>query len=625
MSKLDKFPDAPRPQGRTAHDMSHDFKFTMANGMLLPVEHDILLPSDTVYLKFHYFGRNQFPFLAPAMVDIDFHTDYFFVPMQMLWTPFGSFIEGVNDTFSSHFYSISNSLGSPKTQLINLPLVNYTYLRNYVYDNRRSYYINPRSLSDTHILPEVLGRNYARLMDMFGFNPEVSTTSYLNPPSFPYQFLAYQAIYQNYFRLDDREKFDPTTFNLDRYVDSISSGNPVLPQSVAADEFMGTFLLRYRPQYFDYFSSVKASPLLHDVNMLATLDNSEFVGFNDFCFKLGLEDGNVGPSFNPDHLTPSYSQSFSFDDSIKNVEFTSNSVNDLRSAFALDKLLSVTARARKNYDSQILAHFGFKVPHDVKHEISHLGHEVSTMHIGQVMSLAETDNASLGTRSGDGTVSQKSKGIKFTAPCHGVLMIIFSSAVRYDYEVPYLRRNFVQSRLDLFVPEYDHLGMQPVFAIETFPVITGTTATNHNYLPADRAFTIQGWQYRYSQFKRGINRLSHAFSPDANELMPNAGQTLNSYVAYRKPFNGNVFGVRFDSEFGWEVGNFQYSQQEANFQSLPTDTNNLFSVEYQTSWPSVDTGVYPWMLYVNDPFLIASRIEYKKVSIMSAYSMPKLD
>ena len=38
--------------------------------------------------------------------------------------------------------------------------------------------------------------------------------------------------------------------------------------------------------------------------------------------------------------------------------------------FAVEKLLRITGRARKDYDSQVLAHLGFKVPHDVKHELT---------------------------------------------------------------------------------------------------------------------------------------------------------------------------------------------------------------------------------------------------------------
>ena len=30
----------------------------------------------------------------------------------------------------------------------------------------------------------------------------------------------------------------------------------------------------------------------------------------------------------------------------------------------------ITGRTKKNYDAQVLAHFGVNVPHDVKHDIT---------------------------------------------------------------------------------------------------------------------------------------------------------------------------------------------------------------------------------------------------------------
>ena len=102
----------------------------------------------------------------------------------------------------------------------------------------------------------------------------------------------------------------------------------------------------------------------------------------------------------------------------------------IRQMFANEKLAMITGRARKNYDSQILAHYGIKVPHDVKHELSLIGQDSYSLRIGEVTSLASTDDAPLGELAGKGWASSRENGNqprqhKFTAPVHGVVMTIF--------------------------------------------------------------------------------------------------------------------------------------------------------------------------------------------------------
>ena len=88
----------------------------------------------------------------------------------------------------------------------------------------------------------------------------------------------------------------------------------------------------------------------------------------------------------------------------------------------------ITGRTKKTYDAQVLAHYGVEVPHDVKHDITLIGHDTYPIHVGEVTSLAATNDASLGDLAGKGWAQSPNdvKKHKFTAPCHGVIMTIFS-------------------------------------------------------------------------------------------------------------------------------------------------------------------------------------------------------
>ncbi len=640
MSKLDSFPQPPRAQGRTAHDMSHDFKFTCNNGQLLPVEHDWLIPGDTAYLKFHFFGRNLLDFLAPAMCDIDFHVDYFFVPAMLIYTPFGSFERGVKDEFSSFYLARDTSTGNRLGHsVIKLPILDMKQVNDYFWRDARSFvyhFSDPDTGQSGAQIPgeqlqyEALGRQYVRLMDMLGFNGQLDSQVGFNPNVFPYALCSYQCIYEKYFRLDDREDYSPI-FNLDKFANVMSDAglihlysNPKVQNQ--EQQLKNLFRLRYRPANFDYFNSVKKSPLLNDQNLnynqQLSIDNiPQFKDapswFGEYESYPVTNSGYVGGINSPSNTANS--------GSITNL-FGTGSLNNsdaglaqLRQMFAVDKVAQVTARARKSYDAQVLAHFGYKVPHDVKHDLTHIAHESETMKIGQVISTGSVED--LGARAGNGVVSHESKGIKFTAPCHGCLMVIFSTSVRYDYQVPFLRKNFIQSRLDFWQPEFDHLGMQPTYMFET-----NYLGYDGFRLASDCAFDVQGWTYRYSEKKRNINRVSLAFGHDpwpASDL----AQTLSSYAPWQRPYHGVTFG-HYLSDPGdptsWTEGNYQYASDEFAFLSRPSDLDGIFSAIYDTSFPSeFPTNIGD--LFVRDQFIIASRVQYTKVSEMSAYSMPKLD
>ena len=67
----------------------------------------------------------------------------------------------------------------------------------------------------------------------------------------------------------------------------------------------------------------------------------------------------------------------------------------IRQAFANEKLAMITGRT-KNYDSQVLAHFGVKVPHDVKHDVTLVGRDTYKLRVGEVTSLATTQTGKYG-------------------------------------------------------------------------------------------------------------------------------------------------------------------------------------------------------------------------------------
>ena len=175
----DSLPGFQAKLPRTGHNLSHDLAFTATTGHLLPVFHDLLNPGETVDLKFDYVLRTQ-PLQAAAMSKIKCYTDYFFVPMQLLWQGWSDWYYNIHDQFSSYF---------PNQQTI-LPLVNFQSLFGNIFANKNVSSMTGLGGYTIHF-GEAFGRNAYRFFDMLGYRPDCIAKGVGTPTSglgsvFPY-------------------------------------------------------------------------------------------------------------------------------------------------------------------------------------------------------------------------------------------------------------------------------------------------------------------------------------------------------------------------------------------------------------------------------------------------------
>ena len=600
MSRIDEMPEYRARLNRQTHDLSHKFGFTCTVAHLLPVFHDFLNPGETVELAFNYNLRTQ-PLQSAAMVDIKTHVEYFFVPIQLLYEPFGSMFFNLNDNYSS-LYPLSSFNPNVQNQF---PVLDFAD----VIGDMQTYKSNIIGF-------EPWFNHVVRLFDHLGYNSKdianSSATDNWNPNVFPYPILAYNCIYEYYYRLDTRERFAQQYFNWDKYYNTATVNSGFV-------EYYNLIRLHYRPKDNDYFTDAKVSPIVDVLNLnvknsLAVtndwLSRSQLKGYQDVVSNVissgGVGSpsdsyGNVPPNGNPAN-NPSSNIQTNFgmqalgtdaivDQDGKTILFPNgldlNTAN-IRAIFANEKLWSITGRARKHYDDQVLAHFGYKVPHDPKHEISCFGHDHGLIHIGEVISTADTTGAGLGEIAGKGYGSSQNKPHKFTAPCHGVVMAIFSVVPDIAYGDYYLKANAVTSRFDLFMPEYDNLGMQPLFRYEG-DITAAASARND----------IMGWQYRYEQYKRRFNRVSRAF------------QGIGSLDSWMLDFSAP------------SIANAANTQNSLEYQHRPQELNQIMLVNYVDTVPSSTDP--DEIVYDGDPFVVDGYIHCKKNSVMSDYSLPRLD
>lgn len=582
--------------------MSQSFAFTASTGMILPVYTDLLNVGETVSLSTDFFARTQ-PLVTAAMADVDVYLDWFFVPATMLYTPFGQVRWQTNDFVSSWFdpAQLGRAGGFPLLDMSSYEIMSADSWSNPSIFSTTNFGSGASSIYYSPDFFDVEGKSYFRMLDCLGFNPCGVFNGQVNPNVFPIFGLAYQAIYMNHFRNDDYELRLVSSYNWDKYWQQSSPVSVNLSGSLTAEN---PFVLRYADYRKDYFTSIKPSPIMSSLNLLQGLDSAKVLSNINNYLNTTAGAGIYSP-FGSDAANDLGFSQFIAKTVSNGANATGFTTANIRSVFAVEKLQRIVGRSAKDYDSQVLAHFGFKVPHDVKHDVTHLHQSHGMLHIGEVINTADTYNGStgsaLGEIAGKGYISiHDQKKVKFTAPVDGVLMCTFHCIPRLRVVNAFNKQNAIATRLDLYNPEFDKLGMQPLFNYEWNATKTGSfIGTGY-----------QGWQFRYNQYKRKYDRASYVFSQDSEAV-----GSINQYKAWvltYQPFS--------------ESHAASQQNMALNLKCPPTALNNIMVVPYIPTIESsfADFSANPASAFLTDPLICDFRANVKKVSTMSPTGEPNM-
>lgn len=595
--KIDNIPDFTAHLPRQGHNLSRTYDFTSSVGHLLPIVYQIMSPKDTISGSVSMFSRTQ-PFINAANVDIDQHIDYFFVPLTMLASNLGESFFQTNENYSALF---ANKGKDDFPVLDNTPWIQSgTYINKDTSTGPSSFVLTGDAMNDNRTFSTY------RLLWHLGMNPNCLFASAVEnsgvvsdrfqPSICNFVALAYQAVYQWFYRLDEREKFDASYYSIDP---AIINGSTIWSNGIKP------WTLRYRPYKTDYFMGAHVAPLINSLNMQSTIAN--LLNVNNFMSSQSVKSVGNDSASSPLSQNAATGTGLSLDDSYNFL-----STSSLRSMFAVEKLLAITGRSKKTYDAQVMAHFGVKMPKDYFHELQYLGSQHGLIRIGEVIATAQTDGAALGDIAGKGYGNMQDKHIKFTAPCHGVFIGIYSAVPRPRYYAPIDKQVNITSRVDLPIAEYYKLGMQPIFAYEALPGKSGTFNAN----------AVQGWQMRYSQFVDRPSVVSPAF---INPLVGSDVERFNqwsTWVFSKRPY-------RLDTSTSLPLSTFLCS---------PFDLNNFMVQSYLPAdkWDDVYGDLLdqstdgnflanPALMFQRDPLMHFARLNFKFVSTIPANTLPKLD
>ncbi len=442
---------------RSSFDRSFGYKSTFNEGYLIPFFCDEVLPGDTFKLKTSVLARLSTP-IVPVMDNMFLDMQFFFVPNRLLWDHWTNFNGEQRDPSDSTDYLVP-TVTSPAG-----------------------------------------GFGVQSIFDYLGLPTGVAN---LHVNSLPLR--AYNLIWNEWYR--DENLQDSVTVERG---DSDNASN---------------YKLLKRGKRHDYFTSClpwpqKGSavtiPLAGDISARNVLDLphtstgtirtvlpflSTSTSSTDSTLGLQgvtLSDGQrvLVPSSN----TPNFSSGLLMDQSNLNslagllqlTSTTENSVNvnDLRSAFQIQRLLERDARGGTRYTEILRSHFGVISPDARLQRPEYLGGCSTPVNINPVQQTSSTTSVTpQGNLAAFGYISNTHDDFNHSFVEHGYIIGLMSVRADLTYQQGINRMWSRQSRFDFYWPALAHLGEQAVLNKEIF--------AQGN----DQDDQVFGYQERYAEYR----------------------------------------------------------------------------------------------------------------------------
>lgn len=519
---------------KAAFDLSKRVIFSSKVGELLPIWSQPVFPGDKVKLKASSFTRTM-PVNTAAFAQYREHFEFFFVPYHVLYRNYMPLSTGqFSETPGADSIRVSSKASKfmPNVLLSDL----HSYLKG-IYNTGVS--------SDPNVKQRGLNSfgltRYActgKLLHYLGYDVGgQAVTNHDIPINLPSNFanvrvnlwpvLAYQKIYSDFYRRQEWEDNKSSLYNVD-YLNGSSVSDMAIPilefQNTATGIFHtaeSTLLdLQYcswpRDMFFGILPSPQKGSSVRLTTVLDTSGNEEYIPLqmdmssNLSDVKQAYASYLVGDAYGegPFPSRPGYAVSPDMEDSpmtsnkwlgvkssdvAKGLSTSSFDILELRRATALQKFLEVSGSNKKDYPSQVSAHWNATPSRSLANLSTYLGGFSQNIQIGEVVNTNITgDNAA--EIAGRG-LSSSSGSIDFNAKEHGILMCIYHITPRLDIDFQPLMQRLQVSFDDLPQPELSSIGLQSVSNLELFGRSLDGELVNNLY----------GFAPRYWQCKTDFN------------------------------------------------------------------------------------------------------------------------
>ncbi|AXH77256.1 MAG: major capsid protein [Microviridae sp.] len=502
-------------------DLSATKRTTTRAGRMTPVFITECIPSDVFNGSSEILLRMA-PLLAPIYDNIKLYVHYWFVPNRLLWDEWETFITG------GRLGVGIDPTTAPVPPFVDLGLVGGAAP------------VTKSSLADYLGLPI--------FEDLPGFTNWASYTG-KNIDIMP--FLAYQLIWFEYYR--DRNFVDDDQAVTWGVTIPAPSGDAGLP--------LGIFDLKQRAWSADYFTSAlpftqRGEEVLMPVSLggVAQL-KVDPLGSETSAVLSGIsQPGSIAVGYGID-IDPETGVN-NGDLYVKGEDFggTTTSINDFRTAYALQVWYERNAIGGSRYTESTQAHFGVRPQDSRLQRPEYIGGGVIPIKISEVVSTAYsndgTDVVPLANLAGHGITYGNTNHFNYFCVEHGFIIGIASimSDGSYHQGVPRMFRR--RSFLDYPWPTFAKLGEQTVDKAELFGSAVNLTEDADGNLP------LFGYQSRYADWKY-IPNTNHGEFHDTllfwtlTRDFASAPELGETFVTYDSTVQDRIFAVNGGDDNFW--------------------------------------------------------------------------
>lgn len=428
---------------RARFNLSHSVTTSMDVGTLYPIDWQEVVPGDVFKCRAFDVSRVTSSFLKPVMDNLFLDVYHFFVPHRLVYDDFEKVFGNPNPSA----YTANELVEIP---MISGPSIQVGSIADYLGLPVGSTIPNDNPVS---LLPF---RSFALIYDKYFRNENTTDEIFIQKGSMqPSEVL-------------NNNAFGPNNYTgkppkVNKYKDYFTSCVPN-PQKGAPVGFnLGTFApVVPRNQQIDPLSVEDPQVSLRTYTGSTILNT--LLGANSS----GNLSGATAPAVSAAYTSPVYPSNLYADLTNANAV----SVDDLRLAFAYQKMLERDAIYGSRYNEYLYGHFGVHIPDAYIQFSQYLGGGRTPLNIVQVAQTSQgTEDSPLGNVGAySWTNGRTGYSRKFSE--HGIVMTVACLRYRHTYQQGIAKKWRRKVREDFYDPLFSTIGQQPVYTTELYGMST---------------------------------------------------------------------------------------------------------------------------------------------------------